>query len=36
MLLLDLILRVVSRVRHALGGGSREKPIESGPGYPVW
>ena len=36
MALLDLVLRLVSRVRHVLGGRAAEKPIESGPGYPVW
>lgn len=36
MALLDLVLRTVSRIRHLIGGRRAEKPIESGPGYPVW
>ncbi|MEA2474935.1 MAG: hypothetical protein QOE06_2850 [Thermoleophilaceae bacterium] len=36
MALLDLLLRSVSRIRHRFGGRPSEKPIESGPGYPVW
>ena len=36
MALLDLMLRGVSRIRHLFGRRAPEKPIESGPGYPVW
>ena len=36
MALLDLLLRALSRVRHLIGGRSRQREIESGPGYPVW
>jgi hypothetical protein len=36
MALLDLVLRVLSIVRHRAGGRSPDRPIESGPGYPVW
>jgi hypothetical protein len=36
MALLDLLLRALSLVRHRIGGGSSDGPIESGPGYPVW
>jgi hypothetical protein len=36
MALLDLLLLVLSRLRHRIGGRSPDREIESGPGYPVW
>jgi hypothetical protein len=36
MVVLDLLLRAVSRVRHLLGRRSASRRIETGPGYPVW
>jgi hypothetical protein len=36
MALLDRFLRVVSRLRYLIGGRTTQKPIQSGPGYPVW
>ena len=36
MALLDLVLRLVSRLRYVAGGQAAQKPVRTGPGYPVW